>query len=94
MKACPTPTGSTSPAERCMGQKAVTRNRSGRPAQHSCEWATTVKARSNRRQSQPAQPGWAGSKRTRRKAGVVRSDAGFIPDPPGEECHPARNDNR
>ena len=36
-----------------MGQKAVSRNRSGNPAEHSWAWATSVKAR-NRRQGRVA----------------------------------------
>jgi len=69
-----------------MGQKAVTRNRTGNSAQHSQAGATPVKA-SNRRQRQPANSGRAGSKRTRRRgrsnnrsgADVLVSYAGVHP---------------
>ena len=46
-----------------MGQKAVTRNLTGNPAKHSCEWTAEAKAQLNRRQPEPAKPGCqAGSK--------------------------------
>jgi len=55
--ACPTRRGLTTPDGRCMGQKAVTRNLTGNPAQHSQERITAVKAQRNRRQTQPAKAG-------------------------------------
>jgi len=74
--ACPTPNGPTGPAERCMGQKAVTRNRTGNPAEQSWERTTPVKA-PNRRHNQPAHSGSrAGSKRARRR-GRLPTDPGL-----------------
>lgn len=46
-----------------MGQKAVTRNLTGNPAERSCEWTAKAKAQLNRRHPEPAKPGCqAGSK--------------------------------
>lgn len=54
-----------------MGQKAVTRNLTGNPAEHSCEWTAKAKAQLNRRQPEPAKPGCQAGSKTDMGQGAV-----------------------
>lgn len=54
-----------------MGQKAVTRNLTGNPAERSCERTAEAKAQLNRRQPEPAKPGCQAGSKTDAGQGTV-----------------------